>query len=527
MRRDFVKILLFTALAAMVPERAYAQSTAKLPRLGMDPGEPLTKSAPPSTPFGRSPATSKDAVLDFHGFIQMPMRFALLKRPEAICEGTQTVSVDDCRAPGQSETALHSPPLIPQEETRFEFTGVVPTPWIQLNFSYGNKTVYGTAVIAAREATDASGIFDATKQLGVSSAYLNVNLSETFKTPFEIKVGALTSRYGAMGQYDAGRYGTPLIAKTSTVGVTTTVGLDLGKGFQVVLEQGIGTSVGRPGSGLLAEGWNDFGYTGAQGTPSEGGPAGVGSTLVNHLHAVVGYNDVAQLGLHYLQAWTQDEQVTPLDTPDGSMGVLAADLQLSMGAAGRLFIGAAKTDAENAAVVSGSLQVLNTRGGPEFILEYLGPESNGNGGLMTYGAQYDLSLARALYGDFFRGNSADVRLSLFGIATTVESDDANYDDVSKLKFGFEATYSMLSWFGASARFDHVEGDTSDSTKSMNIISPRLLFHTDWLSRDEISLQYSYFQYGKNVLVRTGYPPVADPGAEPDKHVFVISGTMWW
>ena len=148
------------------------------------------------------------------------------------------------------------------------------------------------AVIAAKQATDAAGIFDATKQPGIADAFVSLNLSEQLKTPFLIRVGAFTGRYGIMGEYDAGRYGTPL-ARTSTIGVTTSMGADLGHDLSIALEHGIGTSLARPGNGILPEGWNDFGYTGAQGTGGADAPKGVGTTLVNHLHGVLGYKSLA------------------------------------------------------------------------------------------------------------------------------------------------------------------------------------------------------------------------------------------
>jgi hypothetical protein len=451
-------------------------------------------------------------VLDFHGYLSMPMNFAVLKR-------------EDPR-PGQSSTALHSPPLIPQDQTRFEYTGVIPAPWVQLNFTYGNSLVSGTAIIAARAATDAAGIFDATKQPGVASAFVALNLSEPIHTPFEVKVGVFTGRYGAMGEYDAGRYGTPLIARTNTVGVTTTAGIDLGKHFGLALEHGIGSSLNRPAPFLVPEGSNDFAETGAEGTSIDA-PMGVGTTFVNHLHAVLGYHDFAQLGLHYFTAWTQDDLSTPGDIQDGKIGVLGADLRLTMGRAGHLYAGLAHTDLSHAGIVSGVIEVLNARGGPELSREYLGPESGGNGGLTVYGAQYDLSVARLLYGDFFKGRSPDIRLSLFGVGAAVQSDDEDYDGVNKLKAGAEVSYTPLSWFGVSTRFDHAIADTDDTATAFNIVSPRVHFHTDWLSRDEIALQYSYFYSGNEVIVRTGYPPTPDPGATPDQHVFSLSGTFWW
>ena len=91
----------------------------------------------------------------------------------------------------------------------------------------------------------------------------------------------------------------------------------------------------------------------------------------------------------------------------------------------------------------------------------------------------------------------------------------------------EATYNLLSWFGAGARVDHVRQDSDVNAKSFNTYTGRLLFHTNWLSRDEIALQYSHFAYGKQVTVSRGYPPVEDPSLNPDRHVLSLSVSFWW
>jgi hypothetical protein len=226
--------------------------------------------------------------------------------------------------------------------------------------------------------------------------------------------------------------------------------------------------------------------------------------------------------------------------------VFGADGHLTAGRAGHLFLGAARTIADHAESVGGVVEVLNARGGPELIDRYLGPNSSGNGSLTTVGAQYDLSVSRMVYGDKYQGKSSDVLLSLFGIGTKVQSDDKtrelerdpatgvdaptgpkHFDNVTKLKLGGELTYSMLSWLALSGRFDHVRLHGSDSQQAFNIISPRLLFHTGWLSRDEFVLQYSHFTYGSNVVARTGSPPVLDPSVRPDNDVIVLSVVFWW
>lgn len=495
--RALTGLLLLSALA--IPAAAQAQSAA-LPRLGLDPGEPQAPSAAPSVPFG-VPATSRQFTLDFHGYLQLPLRVGVLKR--------------DNPNDQQSETALHTPPLIPQNLRRFQYTGVIPETWTQLNFTYGNSIIAGTVILAARSLTDATGMFNPVEQLGANDAYLTVNLTEPAGIPLQVRVGAMTGRYGNMGTYDSGRYGTPLIARTNSVGENIAAGFKLGRDFTLALEQGFGGQLGRPPRGLVPAGWNGF------------ADPNVGASFVNQLHAGIGYKDLLQLGLHYFTAFTSDDQVTAPRKADGRISVLGGEARLTAGRGGHLFLGVARTEARDAAAVSGVIEILNARGGPELMDEYLGPSSGGNGALTVFGGQYDLSVARLVFADAYKGKSPDLRLSLFGAAVSVESDDAAYDGKSKLKGGVEATYDLASWFGVSTRFDHVRPDSDDTRQAFNIISPRVLFHTGWQSRDELALQYSHFMYGSAVVVERGFPPRPDPDVNPDKHVFSLSGTFWW
>ncbi len=472
----------------------------ELPRLGMAPGEPQVRSAAPTIPFGIAPSISKDNVLDFHGYLLLPLRIGVLKREDP--------------NPGQTSTAIHAPPVIPQDLRAFEYLGVVPDPWVQLNFTYGNRTVAGTVILAAQTLTDADGIYNPPRQLGINDAYISVNLSEPVGLPLEVKVGAVTGRYGAMGAYDAGRYATPLIARTNLIGETITAALPLDE-LTLVIEQGLGGQLGRPPEGLVPAGWNDY------------ADPNVGASFVHHLHGGLSYQDLAQFGLHYFTAWSQDDTVSTGLVPDGRINVYGADVRLTHKRGGHFYVGAARTDLTNAGTVSGVIEVLNARGGPELTREYLGPRSQGDGALTTFGAQYDLSLASLVYGDLFQGVSPDLRASLYGVATNVASDDPDYDGVLKLKVGSELTYNLLSWFSVSGRFDHVRLDMDNDRAAFSVLSPRLLFHTDWQSRDEFALQYSRFVYGSDVVVKTGSPPIPDPGRSPDQDVFSLSGTFWW
>ena len=494
-------IILLALLAAPVLARAADGNDVGVPRLGLDPGEPQSPSPPPAVPFGVQPAQSKEYVLDFHGYLLLPATLGLHERPDP--------------QPGQSSLVLHSPPLVPQDLRDFEYTGVVPSPWLQLNFIYGNSTVSATVIVAGTSAIDAAGYYDPVAQMGVNDAYLTVNLTKWLSIPLQVNVGALTGRYGAMGGYDAGRYGTPLIARTNTIGETITGSVRLGADFFLMFEQGLGGQMGRPPIGLVPAGWNDFAN------------ANVGATFVNHAHLGLAYSQLLRLGFHYLTAWTQDDLADGGggQVPDGRITVLGADVNFTAGRAGHLYFGAAHTWATNASTVSGAIEILNARGGPELVAHYLGPNSNGNGSLSIFGGQYDLSLARLVFGKWYTGLSPDVTISLFGVGASVSSQDPAYDGVLKLKGGVEATYSLLSWMGVSERFDHVRLNNSDSKQAFTSLATRLLFHTGWRSRNEIALQYAYFVYGSSVQALTGYPPVLE--VNPDRQVFSLTGTIWW
>jgi hypothetical protein len=499
LRRALTGLSILSVLASTAAANA-EPTPSPLPRLGMDPGEPQARSAPPSVPFGLPP-TSQQFVLDFHGYLQLPLRMGVLKRTDP--------------SPGQSDTALHTPPLVPQNLRRFQYTGALPDTWAQLNFTYGNSTIAGTVILAARALTDATGLFNPAEQLGANDAFLTLNLSEPAKTPLQVRIGAMTGRYGNMGAYDSGRYGTPIIARTNSIGENIAAAFKLGQDFQLALEQGFGGQLGRPPRGLVPAGWNDF------------ADPNVGASFVNHVHAGLAFRDKLQLGLHYFTALSQDDQVTIAGARDGRISVLGGDVRLTAGRFGHLYLGAAHTQARDAGTVSGVIEVLNARGGPELIDEYLGPNSGGNGALTVFGGQYDLSLARAAFGDLYQGKSADVLVSLFGVGAQVKSDDEDFDGRLKLKGGAEVTYNMLSWFGVSTRFDHVRQNSDNAREAFTVLSPRVLFHTGWRSRDELSLQYSHFLYGSQVVVERGYPARPDPSVNPDRHVFALTGTFWW
>lgn len=511
--RSGVVALLGSAVATLAPsaeaqEAADDSEVSSLgldPALGLDPTTPQTSALPGGmTPaYGQAATNEGDWRFDYHGLFTAPLRVGFADREDP---------TED-----QSDTVLHAPPQVPDDLETFSHTGVMPTPFAQLNLSYGNSIVTGTVSIVARQANVATGFFDPPSQLGVNDLFLRILPDIGDRLRLQINVGAFSNRYGSPGEYDEGRYGTPLIARINGVGEEVSGAFALGD-VVLLVEQGIQGQSNKAPADLPYEGWNDFGR------PT------VGASFVHHLHAGVSYLGFATLGAHYLHAFSQDDRATGTLYPDGTITVLGTDLRLSMGRFGHFYFAAAHTDAEHAHTVGRIIEVLNTPGGYGLIDNYLGPDSDGNGSLLTFGAQYDLSVGRLVsYPVPFSGDGPDLFVSLFAMQTKVESDDPDpyYDGVTKRKYGLEATYSLLSWLAASLRFDQVAPHVDNARYSFSVISPRVIFRTDWQATDQVVLQYSHWDYGSLTTIRTGYPPAEDVTAIPDPDTLSLSASMWW
>ncbi len=474
--------------------------------LGLSPGAPDLASLPGGvTPaFGSSDTASKEWRFEFHGMVYLPLRVGINQREN----------------PGSSQkkTVLHAPPRVPGDFETFAYTSTVPEPWNQLNFTYGNNTVAATVIVAARTVTSANGYFDPPDMMGINDAFLTFFVplkSENFK--LQMNFGAFANRYGYMGEYDLGRYGTPLIARVNGTGLTATGTLAMNK-TSMMLEAGFQGQFNKAPVGVEPAGWNGF------------ADPNVGSGYAGHGHVSLNFSGKAEVGGHIIDAFTKDDRASNQSAiPKGDILVAGVDLRLTTGRFGHLYLGYGYTRAETARSVSGVIRVLNSPGGPGLMEDYLGDNSQGTGELNTFGFQYDLSLGNLLrYPNYFEGDGADLLISAFGIVTHVKSpNDPAFDDVNKLKLGGELGYSALKWLALGFRYDHVMPDVGEGTTYNAIVTGRVIFHSDWNSRDQVTLQYSYYNCGSFSVVREGYPPKDDPTIVPDSHVLSLTATLWW
>lgn len=496
------------------PPKEETPETPGTPGMAMDPVAPQVAALPGGVvpAFGQKALNPQDWRFDFHGFVTAPLTAGIGHRPDA--------------QPGQSPTTLHSPPVVPDNFETFSHTSVVPTTYAQLNFSESNGPVSATVSILAMQTNVSEGFLEPEQQLGISDVYLSYLPDLGKRVQMRMMVGAFTTRYGGTGEYDEGRYGTPLIARINGVGELVSARIPLGE-YTVSLEQGLQGQTNTDGASVTPDVWNDFANPSA------------GTTFVNHLHAGIGYRSLVNVGGHFINAQSHDDRATGTLEPDGNINVLAVDARLTMGRFGHFYAAFAATKASHARTISRIISILNTPGGEGLENDYFGPDSaggDGTGSLTTVGGQYDLSIGRLVsYPADFRGDGPDVFVSVFGMMTHVSSAISQQqtgsplygDGVTKAKYGVEATYSLLPWLALSARYDQVAPNVSDSRYSFSVVSPRIILRTGWNATDQVVLQYSHWFDGGLTVVQTGDPPTDSPLTVPDSDMLSISASMWW
>ena len=104
----------------------------------------------------------------------------------------------------------------------------------------------------------------------------------------------------------------------------------------------------------------------------------------------------------------------------------------------------------------------------------------------------------------------------------------------KLKMGLDAVYTPLYWLGFNARFDWVQPDldaaysrtlgvSGGSDKSFEVITARLLFRTQFVTHEQIQLQYAHYWLGD-----AAYPPYPyEWVARADANMVGLFASMWW
>jgi hypothetical protein len=194
-----------------------------------------------------------------------------------------------------------------------------------------------------------------------------------------------------------------------------------------------------------------------------------------------------------------------------------------MDAWGEFFLGYSLVWAKYASTVDAAIEVAHAGGGGFFSSGVTGIYFNergdsagtmqGNGHVHNVQAQYDFSLSTIIGPEVFGNTTLDG--SLFGMFNLVSSqDDAQADGVQKLKFGADLEFAPLSWFSVGFRADHLRPNSTIEEQNFSILSPRLVFRSDFASHEEISLLFHHYIYA-SVSVRPLRICTAPVGQRPE------------
>jgi hypothetical protein len=252
-------------------------------------------------------------------------------------------------------------------------------------------------------------------------------------------------------------------------------------------------------------------------------------TMLNHLHADMIWDQSITVSAHFLQSWTQEEarfmgyQPTWVvangtrlayqsdSQPDGSMMIFGADARFDMpDLFGYLYLGASYVSLKDAITVGPAVEVLHSFGGGDYSMgvtsNYLDGEycrwnldtsrcSGGNGGVMSVLGQYEAKISDLLGQSPF-GDGQDLTWKLYGMFNKVSADNSENDGITKLKVGTDLFFDAAPALGAGARFDYLSPNSRYSNQNFMILSPRIVFRSQLVTHEQISLQYSRYLYTK-------------------------------
>jgi hypothetical protein len=239
--------------------------------------------------------------------------------------------------------------------------------------------------------------------------------------------------------------------------------------------------------------------------------------------------------LHYLGIWAQDDRTqSQFDDPttrqldesyvrDGRIDTLGFDAGLLSTIWGYLGVGGSYVKGSYAYALRG----VTTFGGDGESLtnRWWGQQTLGTGKLMAAGVNYSASLGRIIsYPVPFSSNGPDLTLNTGFIIAKSSSDFGPFDGRVRHKYGADLLYTFLPYMAVGFRADRVVPNSKDSDETFHVISPRLVFKSDWGSRDTITLSYAKWFYGPH---SHSDGSSVQPGDRLDDQLFALNVQMWW
>jgi hypothetical protein len=491
-------------------EAGYVPGHRRVVGLGLSPQAPVTPAMPGgiTVPFA-APEPGDEWQFNFRGYATVSARFS---------RGARNNPTAD-----QYSTTLHALPQIPDAYGKFQGTNATQGSWVNLAFEYGNSTVMSHVELTTWKPAGATDWTAVGSQNFVDQAYLAFHTSiDAVKLDWTF--GAHRNTYGGLGQWGVGQYNAQIIGMPFGVGETLSAHYDLGENYTLHVEHGVMSRLAKTPAGVVPTIMNG------------GANPSMPSSWVHHAHVGLEKRGGIPLvaGLHYISNWSQDERDQTDDPktywidesrrPDARMNVYGADLRMLDNYLGNFAVSAAYADAKYAQLLTG-LNFFGAYSGEQMTKRFFGPRGGGTARMLVGGLEYFISWGKFLrHPDGFGGDAPDLLTSIFFNAGSIRGDDPDYDGRKMYKFGTEITYRFASWLALSGRYDHVAPNTKDSEETFDVISPKLIFKSNWNSHEQVTLSYTRWFYGDRTHSEF---PDEWTRRQLDNEMFALSFGMWW
>ena len=105
----------------------------------------------------------------------------------------------------------------------------------------------------------------------------------------------------------------------------------------------------------------------------------------------------------------------------------------------------------------------------------------------------------------------------------VKAGDAQQHDlkIDKLKFGGEIEFALFKFMATGFRYDRVQPDITDKSTLYAALSPRLIFHSNWKSKEYVIVNYTHFLLGDKAYPGSPYTTYF----KADTDMVVVSAIM--
>lgn len=495
------------------PPKGYIPGSRRSAALGLSPYAPSGPTLPGGVtiPFSGPEEESRDFNFKFSGYMSAALRLSAGERDQA--------------TPRQFETTLIAPPQTPDVYGAVQGTNAPQGSWVELRFDYGNANVNAVVKLSTWKPTAGETWRETSSQNFVNEAFLVFTLPSFADLSLTWTVGAFRNFYGTLGQYGAGQYNAAIVGSPFGVGETLSAKYKVSSTFSLIAEHGL---MGRFNKVPIGAGPNVYDHDANPSRPS---------SFVHHAHAGFAIEgDVPFVfGLHYLSNFAQDErdQVDDPKTPfinegrrpDPQMTVLGADFRMINNHLGNFAVAASYADATYAHLLTG-MTFYGADTGELLTKRLIGQQGGGTGKLLITGLEYNFSWAKFLWHpEAYWGEGPDLLTSVFAnFGAVLDSRDPTFDGRVLYKLGAEVTYRCFSWLALSGRYDHVAPNSKDLKESFDVISPKLIFRSNWNSHEHVTLSYTRWFYGAHTH---GEAPNDYTREELDNQMFALSFGMWW